>query len=110
MNMETNILGTKYSLNEKNWKEDETLENNHDGYCDTSTKNLVVDEMKERKPGMKDDLLYYKKVVKRHEIIHGFLYESGLDTCCLWACEEMVDWLAIQFPKLQKAFQETECI
>lgn len=108
--METNILGTKYSLKEKNWREDEVLEDGKDGYCDTSTKNLVVEEMHERKPGMKEDLSSYKKAVKRHEIIHGFLYESGLDTCCAWACEEMVDWLAIQFPKLQKSFQETGCI
>lgn len=108
--MKTNILGTEYELNEKNWRDDELLEDNYNGYCDTSVKKLVVEEMNERKSGQKEDLSYYKKSVKRHEIIHGFLYESGLDTCCGWVCEEMVDWLAIQFPKLQKAFEEAGCV
>lgn len=37
-------------------------------------------------------------------------YESGLDTCCEWVCEEMVDWMSIQFPKLQRAFEEVGCL
>lgn len=86
------------------------MKNGFDGYCDTSSKDMIVDEMKEFKQGMKINMLFYKDQVKRHEIIHGFLYESGLDTCCDWVCEEMVDWLAIQFPKLQKAFVEAKCL
>jgi len=45
----------------------------------------------------------------RHELIHAFLSESGLWANCDWAKEEMVDWLAIQFPKLLKAFTECKC-
>jgi len=49
--------------------------------------------------------------VIRHELIHAFLFKSGLDACAEWARnEEMVDWLAIQFPKLMKAFQEADCL
>ena len=64
--------------------------------------------MKERKKAQND-------VVIRHEIIHAFLFESGLaqntNDVESWAMnEEMVDWLAIQFPKLLKAFKEAECI
>ena len=45
----------------------------------------------------------YEKKILRHEIIHAFLYESGLDINShdidQWARdEEMVDWMAIQFP------------
>lgn len=104
-----NVLGTVYDLQEIPKKDDPVLEDN-DGYCDTSVKKVIVDEMKERKPGMKEDLPYYQKQVKRHEIIHAFLFESGLDTCCDWVCEEMVDWLSIQFPKLQKVFEEEGCL
>ena len=44
--------------------------------------------------------------VKRHEIIHAFLFESGLAENSAWAQnEEMVDFFAIQFPKLLKAFE-----
>lgn len=107
--MKVNILGTKYTLEERNAREDRALEG-LDGYCDTSVKKMVVEEMKEKAPGQKEDLPRYKASTKRHEIIHGFLYESGLDVCCEWACEEMVDWLAIQFPKLQKAFKEAGCL
>lgn len=107
--MEVNILGTEYDLQEIPRKEDPALAD-HDGYCDTSVKKAVVDEMKEKEPGMKEDLSYYQKQVKRHEIIHAFLFESGLDTCCEWACEEMIDWLSIQFPKIQRAFKEAECL
>ena len=81
--MEVNILGTEYDLLEVPKKDDPTLVNN-DGYCDTSAKKMIVDEMKEKEPGMKEDLSYYQKQVKRHEIIHAFLFESGLDACCEW--------------------------
>lgn len=52
----------------------------------------------------------------RHEIIHAFLFESGLSSntnCCFgaWAeYEEMVDRIAIQFPKILKVFEEAGCI
>ena len=107
--MEVNILGTEYDLLEVPKKDDSNLVNN-DGYCDTSVKKIIVDEMKEKEPGMKEDLSYYQKQVKRHEIIHAFLFESGLDTCCEWVCEEMVDWMSVQFPKIQKAFKEAGCL
>ena len=49
-------------------------------------------------------------------LIHAFLNESGLrynsfapETA--WARnEEMVDWIAIQFPKLMKAFRDADAI
>lgn len=107
--MEVNILGTEYNLSESLKMDDRILVNN-DGYCDTSVKKIVVDKMKEKELGMKEDLSYYQKQVKRHEIIHAFLFESGLDTCCEWVCEEMVDWMSIQFPKLQKIFEDVGCL
>ncbi len=47
----------------------------------------------------------------RHEVIHAFLMESGLNgsanpTNCWALNEEMVDWFAIQFPKIAKVFCE----
>jgi hypothetical protein len=49
---------------------------------------------------------YWKKVL-RHELVHAFIYESGLDTCCGWARnEEMTDWIATQFPKIADCFIE----
>ena len=47
----------------------------------------------------------------RHELIHAYLMESGLNgsansTDCWARNEEMVDWFALQMPKLIKTFQE----
>lgn len=52
----------------------------------------------------------------RHEIIHAYLSESGLSvnaSNCYgsWATnEEMVDWFAIQSPKIFKTFKEAGCL
>lgn len=104
------ILGTEYSVVESTEDFDENLKDK-DGYCDTSAKICAVEAMKERKPGMKMNLSVYKNAVKRHEIIHAFLYESGLECCTDWAQnEEMIDWMAIQFPKMLEVFKEVGCI
>ena len=51
--------------------------------------------------------------VLRHEIIHAFLIESGLDASSLqngddgWATnEEMVDWFARMWPRIQAVYKE----
>lgn len=104
-----NILGTEYTVVESNESKDVRLIDN-DGYCDTSIKMCVVDEMNNTDPSAKKNLPEYKKSVTRHEIIHAFLFESGLDVCSWAKNEEMVDWIAIQFPKMLKAFKEAECL
>lgn len=82
-----------------------------DGYTDTSIRLIVVDEEKPDAVDAKDDYDEYMRSVVRHEITHAFLYESGLNVnsagCESWATnEEMVDWFAIQSPKLFRAFKE----
>ena len=46
----------------------------------------------------------FKNKVFRHEILHAFLYESGL--CYLENNEIVVDWIASQYPKLKKTFKK----
>lgn len=96
------ILGTEYTIGT------EKTNKNIDGFCDTSIKKIVVDDMKPSETSKKD-LELYKKQVLRHEIIHAFLFESGLEAECRWNDEEMVDWLAIQFDKIAKAFKDCGC-
>lgn len=60
------------------------------------------------------DLVAYQKKVLRHEIVHAFLYESGLwqnayGSKCWAKNEEMIDWMAIQIPKIQRAYKEAYC-
>ena len=116
MNNKVNVLGTEYTIAFGTYKEFPALEH-MDGYTDTSIHLIVVDDMSlaDGDVDAKKDLESYKKSTLRHEITHAFLYESGLagnsTHCDCWAQnEEMVDWIAIQFPKMLKAFEEVGCI
>lgn len=107
-----NILGSEWSVMFGTEKEYPTL-SEMDGYADFSTHQIVIDTMEKAdgQIGSKGDMTAYKKQVIRHEIIHAFLYESGLEACSTtsdnWALnEEMVDWFAIQSPKIFKVFNE----
>lgn len=58
----------------------------------------------------------YRKRVLRHEIMHAFLNESGLSESSnqhdgAWAKnEEMVDWYAIQSPKIFAVYQSLDIL
>lgn len=106
--MQVNVLGTTYSINESDKVKDRDLED-LDGYCDFTLKSIVLNTFKEE-PGDVKDLDEYRKKVLRHELIHAFLYESGLDACSWGRKEEIVDWIAIQFPKMLEIFNETKCL
>lgn len=107
-----NILGSEWNVKFGNEKEYPNL-TNVDGYTDLSIREIVVDDMEASQGQIeaKVDLESYQKQVVRHEIIHAFLLESGLDSnsnsASSWAVnEEMVDWFAIQSPKIFKVFNE----
>lgn len=106
------ILGTEYKIliiEEGDYRYNREA----DGWCDTSAKEILLYNYKQGVYSVKD-LVAYQKQVLRHEIVHAFLYESGLWSSSLsnncWAKnEEMVDWIAIQEPKLHMAFKEAGC-
>lgn len=114
--MKINILGTKYRIVTRKISEDETLKkNNWAGYCGEEEKIIVVADVSEDQyfSGMtKNERESYRKKTLRHEITHAFLNESGLSSNAStpaggWARhEEMIDWIAIQFPKMHKAFKK----
>lgn len=102
-----NIMGTDYIL-----LHDESLPNDRDGECNKYEK--VIRVLPKSKMGSDHETtsqlskeLYYKNVL-RHEIIHAFFFESGLDTYC--NNEELVDWLAIQVPKMIDVFEKQKCL
>lgn len=104
--MTVTILGTEYKallVTEEN----EPRLKDCDGFCDETTKEIVVKNYKRGMPGSKGKLELQEQKNFRHEIIHAFLSESGLAENSSWAQEEeMVDWFAKQAPKLFKAFEE----
>ena len=115
-----NILGTEYRIEEHKVSEDEYLkENRLSGYCGEESKLIVVADMSEKEffadINEKEQEIYRKKVL-RHEIIHAFMNESGLSDSAnqysgAWCKnEEMIDWFAIQSPKIYKVFMEVGAI
>jgi len=106
--LRVDVLGTQYTVQFSTQSENPLLEE-CDGYCDPSVHLCVVRKFGEPKGFDQQDLDSVTRKNIRHELIHAFLSESGLWANCDWAKEEMVDWLAIQFPKLLKAFTECKC-
>ena len=109
--MKINILGTTYRIIKATENEKPKLKE-CDGYMDPTIKEIVVGRFESDTDLMNvKDLGYYTKKVMRHEITHAFLYERGLwehsEDVTAWAkSEEITDWIAIQAPKLFKAFKE----
>lgn len=103
--MEVYILGTKYTI------VDIPDNDEYDGICDTSIKQIKIAEFKDDGSWRsKGNLDYARKKTLRHEIVHAFLYESGMDTDSLQDDEQIVDWFAIQSPKLLEAFIDANAI
>lgn len=118
--MKIDVLGTKYTIKRVNVGEDKYMEKmQFGGYCDNSAKTIVILNLKST-PDWKDEpddvIKKQESETIRHELIHAFLNESGLRYNSFapekaWARnEEMVDWIAIQFPKLLKAFKDADAI
>ncbi len=112
-----NILGTTWKLYFTNEDKDPKMKD-IDGYADHSIKTIFVEDFtgsKAKDSMLISDIETYKKQVMRHEIIHAFLYESGFNGNEYglehWTQnEEMVDWFAIQFPKIVEVFREAGCL
>ena len=111
--MKINILGTSYQIKYKNEQEDEYLKQKN-GYCDFTTKEIVCIKFNDEDKnivGAYGNFNEIEKEVLRHEIIHAFIYESGLwgNTYGAnhWATnEEMTDWFAIQSPKIFEVYKK----
>lgn len=108
--MKVNVLGTEYEI-EKIKETSENLEEypllkDCSGYTDITIKKIFILEYKKTDDTFIDLDVLYKKTL-RHELVHAFLYESGLfnNSNSDWAKnEEVVDWIAIQFEKMLSAF------
>lgn len=118
--MKVNVLGTEYTIKRVDAGEDEYMEKmSFGGYCDCGRKQIVILDVRTC-PGWEKELEAIikdrEKETLRHELIHAFLNESGLQHNShipemAWTKnEEMVDWFAIQIPKIIKAFKEVGCI
>ncbi len=110
--MKVKILGVNYRV-KTNVENDDRLEG-ADGCIDQSEHVILIAKF-ETGIGMLKNLEEYRRKVLRHEITHAFLYESGIwnnshDSTSWGRDEEITDWIAIQSPKLFKAFQKCGCL
>ena len=90
-----------------------------DGYCSWPERLIGIGDASTF-PSMEDEsLMYWENNMRealRHEIVHAYLYESGLASNTFapktpWAKnEEMVDWFANQGPKIYKTWEECSCL
>ena len=108
--MIVNILGTDYEVIWQKKEENPKLEDKW-AYTEPYSKKIIIDaniaEQSSNDDAERKDLFAQK--VLRHEIIHAFFTESGLiDNCDYAVNEELVDWIAIQFPKILKAIEQVE--
>lgn len=98
-----NILGTDYEILYKETEKMAKIE--ADGLCDPSSKKIYVANI--AASGIFEDPTVHEREVVRHEVIHAMLHESGLSFNSSWATEEeMVDFFALQFPKLADIFKK----
>ena len=108
--MKVKILGTEYDIIRNAEEKDYPQLKKCDGFTDFSIKKIVVADFDKDESSI-DDLEWYKNKVLRHEIVHAFVYESGLAENCDWARnEEMTDWIAIQFTKMLEVFIQVGAI
>ena len=101
--MKLNILGVEYTLITDGKIDDFPDLEGADGYCNYQLKEIILSD--EDHDGTVSYDRYMQKVL-RHEVMHAYLYESGLHE---YANDELlVDWLAIQFPKINESFNKLE--
>ena len=107
-----NVLGTEYTLEYHDIDTDKKLDDN-EGYTDLYNKLIVIGNIEQREYFKNENKKKIRKVqnkILRHEIVHAFLYESGLcensNRSYSWSeNEEMVDWFAIQSPKIFEIYK-----
>lgn len=105
--MKINILGTNYKLKENCNVSDYSGLLENEAYTDFTTKEIIIGDYDTENTNSIKNLKYHIRKVKRHEIIHSLLYESGLDSNTDWATnEEIIDWIAIQYPKMKEIFSK----
>ena len=102
-----NVLGTEYKIIYSKRKDDPKMEDRM-GYIEFFSKEIYINNQATDELTVKNFEILQEKTV-RHEIIHAFLFESGLDSNCEWANnEEMIDFFALQFDKINKAINSTK--
>lgn len=103
--MTINVLGTEYEIVKQNADENPKMED-ADGLCEWLSKKLIyADSYKDEQNVLENIDDYIHKVI-RHEAFHAIFVEMGIKK--YWEDEELVDMLAMQYPKIRKIMDECD--
>lgn len=104
---EIDVLGSKWQIIE----EDELRVANADGFTDNSVREIHLQSVFSDEKSSVADMEEYKMRVLRHEILHAFIFECGLDIENSWARnEEMIEFFALQSYKIANIFSAANII
>lgn len=119
-----NVLGTNYNIKLKyisdNLEDSNVkllVDKGFSAFCNFSSKTIVIGDLNDGGyfPGYRlmsdEDMMECYKETLRHELVHAFFAESGLkgnshSSEAFASDEELIDFIAIQSPKMFKVFQE----
>ena len=117
--MKIDVLGTKYEIVKKDYQDTEFEKVGADGRCKFYERLIVCGNLSTF-PGYENEptkaIEEAEKHTLRHEIVHAFLNESGLQSSAgkysdAWAYnEEMVDWIALQGLKIYEAWKKAGAV
>ena len=105
-----NILGSSWLIKSVTKEEDPRFKDGKSaGLCDHSVREILIEDVPNSEYTIRDPLQNIRHVL-RHEIVHAFLFESGVYGDSLpaneWAMnEEMVDFFAHHHEKMHEAFR-----
>lgn len=106
------ILGTEYTVETQSVDKNPKLAD-CSAYCDQYSKKIVLSDLTNEQTEIMcvENVANLKKQILIHEVVHAYFGESGLRSCSEYAeNEELVDWIAIQFPKILQTCQELGAI
>ena len=103
--MQIDVLGTKYAVEVT----EDTGDESNDGICDFISRTIKVWPDAKICPDHSKDLQRVAgRNTMRHEVIHAFLYESGLTD---YTCDEtLVEALAILCPKINAGMMACDAL
>ena len=107
-NRTVNILGTEYEIQSSEDIYKTLMESQNTGECDMYAKVISISPQEFIVNDRREDVMKsVYNICMRHEILHAFFHEAGVDRYS--ADETLVDFIAMQFPKMKELFEEVGC-
>lgn len=101
--MKINVLGTPYAVRISS---EECDRENADGLTDRFRKEIILKKRADMLHDCQepDVLEMYDRRCRRHELIHAFFFESGMEKYGM--DEDLVDLLALKWPQMCEAMSK----